>query len=88
MGSRLAGAPVDVQCHFNMTPVIRFLVIVREAFEVAQFLRSARSTVRKPAKFAFLFFGIPRREIGYNFLETWVAAQRIPVRVQFQVTVA
>jgi hypothetical protein len=81
MGSRLAGAHVDVQCHFNMTPVIRFLVITREAFEVAQFLRSVRSTVRKAGQVRFLFLGIPRREIGYNFLETWVAAQRIPVRV-------
>jgi hypothetical protein len=37
---------------------------------------------------SFLLLRILRREIGYNFLETWVAAQRIPGRVQFQVTIA
>ena len=37
---------------------------------------------------SFLFLRILRREIGYNFLETWVAAQRIPARVQFQITIA
>src|SRR5436190_23772322 len=31
---------------------------------------------------------IPRREISDNFFETRVAAQRVPVRVEFQVAVA
>ncbi len=46
------------------------------------------STARKAGQVRLLLLRILRREIGYNFLETWVAAQRIPVRVQFQVTIA
>ena len=64
------------------------LVITRDTFEVAQFLPPEHSTVRKAVQVRLLLLRILRCEIGYNFLETWVAAQRIPVRMQFQVTIA
>jgi len=67
-------------------------VVFRLKTAISQRLREEKRTLEKaperPAQFAFLLLRILRREIGYNFLETRVAAQRIPGRVQFQVTIA
>jgi len=87
MGSRVAGARrCSVSFQYDTGHLI--LLITRDAFEVAQFLPWNVQRLGKAAKFALLLLRILRCEIGYNFLETWVAAQRIPVRVQFQVTIA
>jgi len=67
--------------HYNRHELVSYKSIVNR-------LRNPSLPSGKPCKFAFLLLRILRREIGYNFLETWVAAQRIPVRVQFQVTIA
>ena len=67
--------------HYNRHELVSYKGIVNR-------LRNPSLPSGKPCKFAFLLLRILRREIGYNFLETWVAAQRIPVRVQFQVTIA
>ena len=67
--------------HYNRHELVSYKSIVNR-------LRNPSLPSGKPCKFAFLLLRILRREIGYNFLETWVAAQRIPARVQFQITIA